>query len=56
MTKLMNNGRRKNQLAKTYLGMYKEYIEGYKQYKAEKALMYIDGEKTKELNSIAVSN
>ncbi|EGA91092.1 hypothetical protein GPDM_01780 [Planococcus donghaensis MPA1U2] len=47
MTTMINKGRKKNQLAKTYLGMYKEYIEGYKQYKLEKAALYIAGEKTK---------
>lgn len=48
MTKVMNTGKRKNQLAKTYLGMYKEYIEGYKQYKTDKSMMYIDNKNTKK--------
>ncbi|WP_169314382.1 hypothetical protein [Planococcus antarcticus] len=48
MTLMVNGEKRTDQLAKTYLEMYKEYIVGYKQYKMEKAALCTGVEKLKE--------
>lgn len=48
MTVVINGEKRMDQATKTYLEMYKEYLFGYKQYKAEKATLSKEVEKLKE--------
>ncbi|MGE6370278.1 hypothetical protein ACQKDD_12325 [Planococcus kocurii] len=48
MTVMKNGEKRIDQLTKTYLEMYKEYLFGYKQYKTEKATLNKELEKLKE--------
>lgn len=42
MTVIANEEKKMDGAAKTYLEMYEEYINGYKQYKLEKAAVSIE--------------
>lgn len=45
MTAIIKEETRMDNLTKTYLQMYEEFISGYKQYKMEKAAPYTKTEK-----------